>query len=44
MIKDNCRYHWVEREFTEIKRVVDEYLSQSDNRNSTLVSCYNIQS
>ena len=41
MIQDNCRYHWVEREFTEIKRVVDEYLSQSDNRNSTLVSCCN---
>ena len=41
MIQGNCRYHWVEREFTEIKRVVDEYLSQSDNRNSTLISCYN---
>ena len=41
MIQGNCRYHWVEREFTEIIKVVDEYLSQSDSRNSTLVSCYN---
>ena len=41
MIQGSCRYHWVEREFTEITRVVDEYLSQPDNRNSTLVSCYN---
>ena len=41
LIQGNCRYHWVEREFTEILKVVDEYLSQSDSRNSTLVSCYN---